>query len=86
MAKLELPVPIHILAFLQAYLYEIFSAEKQCESNFKYTEWYFGENYSDKEVEVVIEFFKDFGVKCDCDVIRKLDLREISEGIINYHN
>ena len=48
MIKNGLPIPIQQLAFLQAYLYEIFSAEKQCESNFKYTEWYFGENYSDK--------------------------------------
>ncbi len=85
MKKPKLPIPIHQLAFLQAYLYEIFSTEKQCENSFKYTEWYFGENYSDKELKVILEFFEDLGVKCDCDILKEIDLREMSNGILNFH-
>ncbi len=85
MIKNELPIPIHRLAFLQAYLYEIFTTEKQCENNFKYTEWYFGENYSDKELKLILVFLKELGVKCDCDVIKNIDLRELTNKTIKFH-
>lgn len=86
MSKLELPIPIHQLAFLQAYLYEVFSAEKKCENNFKHTEWYLKENFSGKEIEHILTFFKKKDVSCDCDIIKKLDLRHISDGIWHSHN
>jgi len=68
-------LPIHQLAFLQAYLYEIFSTEKKCEENFKHTEWYLNENFSGKDIEQIIKFFNKEGLNCDCDIIKKLDLR-----------
>jgi len=51
MAKAGLPIRIHKLALLQAYLYEIFSTEKECKKNFRYTEWYLNENFSKKDIE-----------------------------------
>jgi len=37
MKKSELPIPVYEIAFLQAYLYELFSLEGHCEQNFDRT-------------------------------------------------
>ena len=86
MKKSELPIPIHRLAFLQAYLYQVFTLENECKKNFDNTEWYLKETYTDEEVNSIIEFFKSIGLKCDCDIINKFDLKEISKGIIKSHD
>ena len=86
MNKSELPIPIYQLAILQAYLYEIFSLEGRCEKNFENAEWYLKEKFTDKEVDSILEFFSSFGLKCDCDIIHKLDLREIIDGQLKFHN
>ncbi len=72
----ELPIPIHEVAFLQAYLYEVFSIEDQCQQNFEKTEWHLKGTHKDEEVESIIQFFKSNGVNCDCDIIHKFDLRK----------
>jgi hypothetical protein len=86
MKKSELPLPLYNLAFLQAYLYQIFSLEGTCKKNFEHTEWYLKEKYSEAEVESIVGYFKSKGLKCDCDVIHKLDLREIMDGQLKFHN
>lgn len=86
MIKKELPIAIHQLALLQAYLYEIFSTEKKREKNFKYTEWYLRDNFSAEEVDEITKFFKDKGMNCDCDILKKLELRELAEDKIKFHN
>jgi len=86
MKKSELPIPVYEIAFLQAYLYELFSLEGHCEQNFDRTVWHLKEKHTDEEVKSVIKFFKDRGLKCDCDVIRKLDLREISKQKVGFHD
>jgi|GEM_PF-1346606 hypothetical protein len=85
MTKNDVPIPIYKLAFLQAYLYEIFSTEKKCEKNFKYTVWYLHENFSENEIDRIINFFNEQGINCDCGIIKKLDLKEYSDGRINFH-
>lgn len=85
MTENEIPIPIYKLAFLQAYLYEIFSTEKKCENNFKYTEWYLNENFSENEIDKIINFFNKQGINCDCGVIKKLDLKDYSNDKINFH-
>jgi len=85
MTENKLPMPIYRLAFLQAYLYENFSTEKECENNFKYTEWYLKENFSENEIEKIIKFFNNEGVNCDCGVIKKLDLKDYSNRQLNFH-
>jgi len=85
MTKTTLSIPIHRLALLQAYLYEIFGGEKKCEKNFKYTKWYLKENFTDPEIEEIIKFFKNGNLNCDCDVLKKFDLREIANSKINFH-
>ena len=86
MKKSEVPIPIHEIAFLQAYLYKIFSLEGYCKQNFERTEWHLKEIHKDEEVKSIIDFFRSNGLKCDCDVIRKFDLRDISEGKIEFHD
>ncbi len=86
MIKKSLPIPIYRIAMLQAYLYEIFSTEKKCEKNFKYTEWYLKDNFTEEEIVAVIKLFKDKGVHCDCGILKKLDIREFVEDKINFHN
>jgi hypothetical protein len=86
MKKLELPIPIHRLAYLQAYLYQVFSLNSNCKKNFDNTKWYLKEKHTDEEVNSTIEFFKSIGLKCDCDIINKFDLREISKEILHPHN
>jgi hypothetical protein len=60
--------------------------ESKCKKNFNNTIWFFKEKYSDEEVNLIIDFLKSKGLKCDCDVINKLDLKEISKGIISSHD
>ncbi len=86
MTKAELPIPIHHIAMLQAYLYEIFGDEKECENDFKYTKWYLSGKFTDSIIEEIINFFKNDNLKCDCDVFKKFDLREIANRKINFHN
>lgn len=85
MTKTDLPMSVYKLAFLQAYLYEIFTMKKTCENNFKHTEWYLNENFSEQNVKEIFKFFKDEGLNCDCDVLKKIDLREIFANKINFH-
>ena len=86
MIKNDPPIPIHQLAFLQAYLYEIFNEESKCENSFKHTEWYLKENFSQKEIESTIIFLKGRGLSCDCDIIKKLDLKDILKDKLNFHD
>lgn len=86
MTKKNLPIPIHQIAFLQAYLYEIFSSGKKCKKNFQHTEWYLKEKFTDKEVELVFDFFNSYGLKCDCDIINKFDIKEIVDGQMKFHD
>ncbi|MGQ9644345.1 MAG: hypothetical protein ACUVT3_10850 [Ignavibacterium sp.] len=84
MINKESPVPIYQLGMLQAYLYEIFSIEIKCEKNFKYTEWYLKEKFSQIEVVNIIQFFKDKGLSCDCDILKKIDLRKFADDTIEF--
>ena len=86
MKKLEIPIPIHRLAYLQAYLHQIFTLDSNCKMNFDNTKWYLKETHTDEEVNSTIDFFKNKGLKCDCDIINKFDLKEISKGIIKSHD
>ncbi len=86
MTKTEAPIPIHHLALLQAYLYEIFGGEKKCEKDFTYTRWYLKEKFLLKDIEMVIAFFKEKGIGCDCDILKKLNLQNLSNGKLNFHN
>ena len=86
MKKLEIPIPIHRLAYLQAYLYQVFTLDNNCKKNFDNTKWYLKETHTDEEVKSVIDFFKSIGLKCDCDIINKFDLREITKGNIKPHH
>jgi hypothetical protein len=85
-SEIPIPIPIHRLAHLQAYLYEVFTLEDNCRKNFNNTKWYLKESHTDKEVESTIDFFKKIGLKCDCDIINKFDLKEISKETIGYHD
>ena len=60
--------------------------KKRVRITFKYTKWYLKENYTDKKIDSILEFFKSYGLKCDCDIINKFDLREILDEKINFHN
>jgi hypothetical protein len=86
MNNVKLPIPIHEVAFLQAYLYEVFSFEGHCNQNFKRTEWHLKQSHSDEEIKSIIEFFKGRGLKCDCDILQKFDLREFSKAVVSYHS
>lgn len=83
--KITPSAPVHHLAFLQAFLYEIFSSSKKCENNFKYTEWYLEENFSVNEINLFHDFFRSKEVKCDCDVLKKIDIRELLDESYNFH-
>jgi hypothetical protein len=85
MKKKEIPIPIHQLAFLQAYLYGVFAGEKPCNKNFSNTKWYLSEKYSNKDVNLILDFLKNKEIECDCDIIHKLDLRELSGDTIPSH-
>lgn len=85
MAKTDLPISIHRLALLQAYLYEVFSNETKCEENFKYTEWFLNENFSKTETNNLLQFLSEKEVVCDCDILKKIDLRELSPNQFEFH-
>jgi hypothetical protein len=86
MKEKKLPILIHQLALLQAYLYEVFEGEKRCQRNYKYTNWYLKDKYSEKTIEQIIGFFNQEGLSCDCDLITKLNLRNYSNGNLIFHN
>jgi hypothetical protein len=86
MINFNLPIPIYEVAFLQAFLYQIFSTETVCKKSFKNTEWYFNGKYSHTEVNSIIDFFKRNGAECDCDIIFKIDLKQIAKNIVGKHN
>jgi len=58
---------------LQAYLEQIVSIENICKDDFTHTEWYLMEKYSEEEVSAIINFFKERGMKCDCDLVKKFN-------------
>ncbi len=81
----NIPLPIHQLALLQAYLYEVFSYEKQCEKSFDNAEWYLRDKHNEEKVKSIFDFFRSKNINCDCDIINKIDLRDLSSRI-NYHH
>lgn len=85
MIKKVLPIPIHKLALLQAYLYQVFTLEKHCENSFSHTKWYLEEKCSEMEIKKTLEFFKQLGLMCDCDVINKLDLKTFVDDEFHFH-
>lgn len=86
MNLIESPISIHELAFLQAYLYGIFTIEKQCKKNFNNTEWYLNEKYSQDNVNALKSYFLNNDIECDCDIINKLDLKKLSKDVIKTHD
>ncbi len=85
MKKTESPIPIYKLAFLQAYLYQILTLDKQCENNFNHTEWYLKEHFSAAEMKTILNFLDQQGLKCDCDLINKLNLKELLNNKLITH-
>lgn len=79
------PIPINQLVLLQAYLYEVFSYEKQCRNNFDNTEWYLRNKHNEEKVKSIFDLFRSKNINCDCDVINKLTLKDLSSNI-NYHH
>ncbi|MEJ5351353.1 MAG: hypothetical protein WHS65_07160 [Melioribacteraceae bacterium] len=86
MRKSKLPIPIHQLAMLQVYLYEILSIDKKCEKNFKHTEWYMNENFSKNEIEKILKFFQEEDVHCNCGILKKINLQNYIDESIKYHD
>jgi len=86
MTNLDLPMQIYELAFLQAFLYQIFTTESTCNKNFNNTEWYLNDKYTHAEVNSIINFFKNNGINCDCDIIYKIDLKHILKNTLKSHN
>lgn len=86
MIKKEVPIPLYKLALLQAYLYQVFTLEKHCENSFAHTIWYLEEKCSEIEIKKTLEFFEKLGLKCDCDVINKLELRSFVDQEFNFHD
>lgn len=86
MEKIDLPISIQELAFLQAYLYGVFSSRIQCKKNFDYSEWFLNEKHTKEEVAQIKNKFRNGGIECDCDIIYKLDLRKLSTDIIKPHD
>jgi len=87
MKKLELSIPIHKLTFLQAYpKSNIHVRKSNVKKNFNSSEWYLKENYTDEKAKLITDYFRSKGLQCDCEIINKLDLKEISKGIVKSHN
>lgn len=86
MNNLELPVPIHEIVVLQAYLLEVFAKAGGCANNFEHSEWHLRQKYTDEEIKSIFEFFRNYGLKCDCDIIKKFDIREYSKRIVKFHD
>jgi hypothetical protein len=73
MSKNKPPVSDSEIRMLQAYLDQIVSIENKCKDDFSYTEWYLEEKYSEDEVNAIINFFRENGVKCDCGILKKFN-------------
>lgn len=73
MNKNKQPVSNQDIILLQAYLEQVVSIENKCKNDFSHTEWYLQEKYSDEEVNAIISFFKEKGIKCDCDLVKKFN-------------
>ncbi len=82
----DLPIKIHQIAFLQAYLYQIFSDGKSCQKSFKYTKWYLKDKYDEPEINNIIDLFKSEGINCDCDLINKFDLKNYTANYSDMHD
>ncbi len=82
----EPPISLYRLASLQAYLYRIFSMEKKCENTFENTKWYLNQMFSKNDIEMIFKFFHEEKLTCDCDILKKLDLRKLSNDKFNFHN
>ncbi len=85
MKSTNLPMQIHELAFLKAYLYELFTSANVCQNNFHHTNWYLKDKYSDDEIEKIKNHFILKNINCDCDIIFKLDLRRELKTIKSFH-
>jgi hypothetical protein len=73
MSKNKQPVSNQDIILLQAYLEQVVSIENKCKDDFSHTEWYLMEKYSEEEVSAIINFFKEKGIKCDCDLVKKFN-------------
>lgn len=73
MNKNKQPVSKENIMLLQAYLEQVVSIENKCKDDFAHTEWYLLEKYSEAEVNAIINFFKEKGIKCDCDLVKKFN-------------
>lgn len=80
------PIPVHQLALLQAYLYEVFAYEKQCHKNFSNSEWYLRQKHNEEVVNSILEFFRSNNINCDCDIINKFDIRKYVDSLLHYHH
>ena len=76
---------IHELAFLQAYLYELFTSEQTCHKNFDHSDWYLYEKYSKEEIKEIKQYFNRNNITCDCDIIFKLDSRDKFKTLKSFH-
>ena len=85
MTEKSLSIPLYKLALLQAYLYEMFTLEHKCELSLKHTQWYLSQKFLPEEIDVFMSFLKDRDLKCDCDILRKLDLRTLNESNFSFH-
>lgn len=59
---------------LQTYLLEIFSHAKKCAHNFENTEWYLNQKLDEKSKKEIMDFFKSSDIKCDCEVLNKIEI------------
>ena len=73
MNKNKQPVSRENIMLLQAYLEQVVSIENKCKDDFSHTEWYLMEKYSEEEVSAIINFFKERGMKCDCDLVKNFN-------------
>lgn len=80
------PIPVHQLALLQAYLYEVFAYEKKCLKSFDNSEWYLRQKHNDDVVNSILEFFRMNDINCDCDIINKFDIRKYADSLLHYHH
>jgi hypothetical protein len=85
MNKDNMPISIHKIALLQAYLYEIFNLKNQCTQSFSNTIWYLRENHSEAEINEILEFLKSKNANCDCEILTNLDLRDLAKEVISTH-
>lgn len=76
MKRINQLIPEIELTFLKVHLHKTFSLENRCKDNFESTAWYLGERYSDEEVDLIIDYFEEIGIKCDCDILNKLELEK----------